>query len=326
MTGFAYRITDGHAEPVEIGDALGCGAPFVWVHLATTAEHAQTWLRECARLEPFTVDALTANETRPRCEKMGAGSGEGAFLNLRGRTDEEIESSDMLASVRIWAAKGRLVSVTRKKLVALDAVVDEVKSGAVRDPGDLLTAFATEITADLDPVVADLGDWLDDCEQKLDVKRIFELRRGVTRVRSEAINYRRFLNPQRIALERLATLPGDWLGDDDRAHLSAAADRAARMAEEVEAIRERASVVHEALTDLRAEQLDSRSLVIAIAAMVFLPLTFITGLYGMNVDGLWFAHEPWAFDAIVGLCITIAVGTTLFFVRHRWIGRGTGAG
>jgi zinc transporter len=322
MTGFAYRIADGHAEPVELDDALGCGAPFVWVHLSTTAEHAQRWLRDRARLEPFTVDALTANETRPRCEKMG----ESAFLNLRGRTDEELDSSDMLASIRIWAAKGRVVSVTRKKLVALDAVVEEVKSGAILDPGDLLTAFATEITADLDPVVADLGDWLDDCEQKLDVKRIFELRRGVTRVRSEAINYRRFLNPQRIALERLATLPGDWLGDDDRAHLSAAADRAARMAEEVEAIRERASVVHEALTDLRAEQLDSRSLVIAIAAMVFLPLTFITGLYGMNVDGLWFAHEPWAFDAIVGLCFVIAAGTTLFFVRHRWIGRGTGAG
>ena len=117
MTGFAYRIADGRAEPVEVDGALGCGAPFVWVHLATTAEHAQAWLRDKAKLEPFTVDALTANETRPRCEKMG----DSAFLNLRGRTDEEIDSSDMLASIRIWAAKGRLVSVTRKKLVALDA-------------------------------------------------------------------------------------------------------------------------------------------------------------------------------------------------------------
>ena len=318
MTGFAYRINDGHAESVEIGDALGCGASFVWVHLSTTTEHAQTWLRECAKLEPFTVDALTANETRPRCEKMG----ESAFLNLRGRTDEELDSSDMLASIRIWAAKGRVVSVTRKKLVALGAVVDEVKSGVIRDPGDLLTAFATEITEDLDPVVADLGDWLDDCEQKLDVKQIFALRRGVTRVRSEAINYRRFLAPQRIALERLATLPGDWLGEDDRAHLSAAADRAARMAEEVEAIRERASVVHESLTDLRAEQIDSRSLVIAIAAMVFLPLTFITGLYGMNVKGLPYADSPWAFDAILAACVAIAAGITGYFVREHWVRGG----
>ncbi|NEL27822.1 MAG: zinc transporter ZntB, partial [Xanthomonas perforans] len=81
----------------------------------------------------------------------------------------------------------------------------------------------------------------------------------------------------------------------DRLHLSAAADRAARMAEEVDSIRERAALIHETLTDLRAEQLDQRSLQIAIVAMVFLPLTFVTGLLGMNVEGIPFAKEPWAF-------------------------------
>ena len=315
MSGFAWRIDGETSRELPVREALSCGAPFVWVHLSTTGEHAQTWLRDVARVEPFVIDALTAAETRPRCEKMA----DGAFVNLRGRTEEELDSSDMLASIRIWATKGKVVSVTRKHLVALDTVTRQVKDGGVRDPGDLIAAFASAITEDLDPVVADLGDWLDDCEQKLDVGRIFELRRGVTKVRAEAINYRRFLSPQRSALERLATLPGAWLADDDRAHLAAAADRAARMAEEVEAIRERASLMHEELSDLRAEQLDQRSLVIAIAAMVFLPLTFITGLYGMNVEGLWFAHEPWAFDAIVGLCAALAIGTTAFFVRRHWV-------
>lgn len=315
MSGFAWRIDEGgSATEVPVKDALSCGADFVWVHLSTTAEHAQTWLRDEARVQPFVIDALTAAETRPRCEKMA----DGAFVNLRGRTEEDIESSDVLASIRIWATKGKVVSVTRKHLVAVDHVVTEVKAGEVRDPGDLIAAFASAITEDLDPVVADLGDWLDDCEQKLDAARIFELRRGVTKVRAEAINYRRFLSPQRAALERLATLPGDWLADDDRAHLAAAADRAARMAEEVEAIRERAGLMHEELSDLRAEQLDQRSLLIAIVAMVFLPLTFITGLYGMNVEGLWFAKEPWAFDAVVVLCAVIATGIVLFFAQRHW--------
>src|SRR3546814_1486080 len=79
------------------------------------------------------------------------------------------------------------------------------------------------------------------------------------------------------ALEKLAALPVDWLHDDDRLHLAAAADRVARMAEELDSIRERAALMHEALTDLRAEQIDSRSLLISIVALVFLPVTFITG-------------------------------------------------
>lgn len=315
MSGFAFRIDNGKAQETSVDGALECGAQFVWVHLSVTTEHAQEWLRDQAGLPEYTVEALTANETRPRYE----GISDGGLLNLRGRSDEDLDTSDMLASIRIWGTEGRVVSVTRKHLIAVDAVVQEVKAGRIRDPGDLIAAFASEITEDLDPVVAELGDRLDDCEQQLGESSLFDQRRVVTRVRWESINYRRFLAPQRMALERLAQSPGEWLQEDDRAHLSAAADRAARMAEEVEAVRERASLIHEALSDLRAEQLDSRSLVIAIAAMVFLPLTFITGLYGMNVDGLWFAHEPWAFDAIVGLCVAIAVGTTAFFVRAHWV-------
>lgn len=315
MSGFGYHIHEGAARKLEIKEALACGDGMIWVHLTDTAEHAQAWLRDEAKLPDYIIDPLTAQETRPRCEALD----DGAFVNLRGRTEEKLDPSDMLASVRIWAEKGRVISVTRKHLLATDTVEKEVGNGRIHDPGDLITAFATAITGDLDPVVADLGDELDDCEQQLDASQVFALRKNVTRVRVEAINYRRFLNPQRAALEKLASLPGDWLGPDDRAHVAAAADRAARMAEELEAIRERSSLMHEALTDLRAEQLDQRGLVISVAAMVFLPLTFLTGLYGMNVEGLWFAHEPWAFDAIVALCVLIAAGVTGYFVTRHWL-------
>jgi len=315
MSGFGYRIQDGVARKVSMKEALDSRDAMVWVHLTTSAENAKEWLRDVAKLPDYLIEALTAQETRPRSTAFGSG----AFLNLRGRTDEEIDPSDMLASLRIWAEKGRVISLTRKHLIAVDTVIKTVADGKVLDPGDLITAFATAITADLDPLVAALGDDLDDCEQQLDAARVFALRREVTRVRVEAINYRRFLNPQRAAIEGLTSLPGDWLDADDRAHLSAAADRAARMVEELEAIRERSSLMHEALTDLRAEQLDQRGLVISIAAMVFLPLTFLTGLYGMNVKGLWFAEEPWAFDAIVGLCLLIAAGVTGWFVARHWL-------
>ncbi|HEX8555699.1 MAG TPA: CorA family divalent cation transporter [Sphingomonas sp.] len=315
MSAFTYRIAaDGTATRVEHADAAADPAALSWIHLSTTAEDAQSWLRDAAHLAGPVIEALTAAETRPRCEAFE----EGALLNLRGRSSEELASSDPLASVRIWATHGRVISVTRKPLVVVPMVEREVEAGRILDPGDLITAFATAITTDLDPLVADLGDTLDDCEESLDANQIFELRRHVTRVRKDAINYRRFIAPQRQAIERLAALRGDWLDAADRQHLAAAADRAARMAEELEAIRERASLTHEALTDLRAEQLDSRGLLISAVAMVFLPLTFITGLYGMNVEGLPYAQRPWAFDAIAGLCVLIVVGVVGWFVRQRW--------
>ncbi len=319
MSGFAYHVDGaGKATKCEIKQALDIARGLVWVHLSTNNEHAQDWLTNVAKLDDYLVEALTANETRPRCEQFG----EGALINLRGRAaegEDKLPTSDLLASVRIWAIDGRVISVSRKKLTAVDLVEQCVKAGSVLDPGDLITEFATAITTDLDPDVADLGDDLDQCETELGEEKIFELRRTVTRVRVQAIGYRRFLAPQRTALEKLSTLQVDWLADDDRLHLSGAADRAARMAEELESIRERAALTHEALTDLRAEQLDQRGLIISIIAMIFLPLTFLTGLYGMNVRGLWLADQPWAFDAIVGICLLTAAGVTTYFVRQHWI-------
>ncbi|GAA0305933.1 zinc transporter ZntB [Sphingomonas oligophenolica] len=317
MSGFAYRVSGGKAERVEIKQALASEADLVWVHLTTNNEHAQTWLIDEAKAPDYIVDALTATETRPRCDALG----DGAFLNMRGRSSEETSSSDPLASVRIWATKGRVISVTRRALIAVDDVIEAIEGGEIRDPGDLIAEFATAITRNLDPDVADLGDLLDDCEADLDADKVFELRRNVTKVRVAAIGYRRFLAPQRAALEKLAALPCDWLQDDDRLHLNSAADRAARMAEELESIRERAALTHEALTDLRAEQIDNRALIIAVVAMVFLPLTFITGLLGMNVDGIPYAHEPWAFDAVTATCGVIAAAISIYFIQQRWFRR-----
>jgi zinc transporter len=314
MKAYCYRIVDGQAEAIDLDRAMAEQCQLVWVHLPQIDAETIAWLHDVAQLDDYIVDALTATETRPRCEAIG----HGAFLNLRGRSHDPLDSSDLLASVRIWAVKGRCYSVTRKPMIAVGVVKEEVAKGEIRDPGDLITAFAAAITNDLDPDVADLGDQLDDCEERLDPNHVFDLRRTVSKVRVAAITYRRFLSPQRAALEKLASLSGDWLGDDDRLHIAAAADRAARMAEELESIRERSALMHETLSDLRAEQIDSRSLVISIVAMVFLPLTFLTGLYGMNVEGLPFAKEPWAFDMIAGMCIAISVGVIGWFLRKHW--------
>lgn len=316
MSGFAYAVAaDGTARSIAIDDSPAATDALVWTHLVLDEIEVRDWLTTRAALLPFVVDALTATETRPRCDAADGG----AVINLRGLASESDHAGDSLASIRMYVAAGRVWSVSRQPLDAIERACTALQAGDVRDPGDLVTAIASAITEQLDPMVADLGDQLDDCEERLDARDAFALRRSVNRVRVEAIGYRRFVLPQRQALERLANLPAAWLSEEDRLHLASTADRAARMAEELEAIRERAALVHETLTDLRSEQLDQRSLVIAIVAMVFLPLTFVTGLLGMNVAGIPYAQEPWAFWGVVGVCGTMAVAITAYFIRRHWL-------
>jgi zinc transporter len=289
-------------------------ARFAWHHLNGRDEEALRWLEGQEDIPPHVFRALTAVETRPRTEVFNGG----ALINLRGLGATPDDDPDELVSIRIWASAGEVVSVSFRTMQGLEDVREEMVNGQLLDPGDLISSIALHITALLDPRVAELGDIIDDCEVTLDPDLAFAMRRTIGKARSQAIGYRRFIVPQRQGLERLSAIECHWLNDDDRQHLREAADRFARMAEELEAIRERSALLHEQLTDLRAELIETRTLVLSIVALVFLPLTFLTGLLGMNVDGIPYAHKPWAFAAVVAVCVMIAAGIAGYFIKARW--------
>lgn len=289
-------------------------APFQWIHIDGRDKEAMRWLDGDAHGLPETARFnLTAAETRPRCQPLL----DGVIINLRGPRKIENEDGDALVSIRIWAERGRIISVSFRQMAGLDSLRQRMEKGEFLDPGDLIAALSIGIAQHLDPVVADLGDQVDDCELALSGDNYLQ-RREIATARSTAITYRRFVVPQRQALEAMSLLEQDWIEDDDRIHLREAADRFARMAEELEAIRERSALLHEQITDLRAEKIDGRSLVIAIVALIFLPLTFVTGLFGMNVDGIPYAHHPLSFWAVTGFSVLVGVAVAGYFIAARW--------
>jgi zinc transporter len=318
MTGFAFVDGGGAVAPASVERAAAASngdARLVWIHLDGSAVETRALLIGTLGLSELVAGALTAAETRPRCDAIG----DGALVNLRGLALEPGPESDALVSIRVWTERARIVSVGRYPLRALPQLKAAMAAGQVRDPGDFVALLAGAITADLDPDVADLGDRLDDCEVVLDARQAVPLRRTIAVARGRAIAYRRFVAPQRQAIERLAALDCAWLEEEDRLHLREAADRFARMTEELETIRERAALMAEQLTDLRAELLDVRSLWISIVALIFLPLTFLTGLLGMNVRGIPYADEPWAFWGVVGVSAVLALVSLAVFTRSRWL-------
>ena len=312
-----FEGNQAREESLDSFCALAVRPTFSWVHIDGREEDARAIAERIDNMPPTAVNALIAQETRPRCTLIG----EGALINLRGRGEVLDKDSDPLVSIRIWAEQARVLSVSYRRLNILSQVTEQMRRGVIRDPGDLIACLARAITDELDPDIADLGDDLDTIESTLADDERASTRRRVSLIRASAISYRRFIAPQRQALERLALAEVPWLENEDRLHLQEASDRCARMAEELEAVRERAALAHENLTDLRAEHMNRQALIISIVALVFLPLTFVTGLLGMNVAGIPFAHEPWAFWGVVAFCVAMAGLIGGWFVATHWIRR-----
>ena len=131
------------------------------------------------------------------------------------------------------------------------------------------------------------------------------------------VTLRRFIAPQRDALGTLIREPFAWKSKAHERRLKEIVDRVMRLVEQLDEIHARAVIARESLAGYIAERLNRTMALLSIVASVFLPLTFITGLLGINVSGIPFADSDWAFAIVVGGLVVVGVFEVLLFRRFR---------
>ncbi|HAD08328.1 MAG TPA: zinc transporter ZntB, partial [Porticoccaceae bacterium] len=137
--------------------------------------------------------------------------------------------------------------------------------------------------------------------------------------RQKAAVVRRFLAPQRDALDNLFRHSGSLLDTDQAYAVREQSDRITRYVEDLDLMRERALVIQEELLNQIAQEQNARMYVLAVVTAVFLPVTFITGLFGMNVAGLPGTEQDISFWLVSGIMLGTGIGILAIFRMRRWI-------
>ncbi len=145
------------------------------------------------------------------------------------------------------------------------------------------------------------------------------IRRQLSTIRRQSIVLRKYLSPQREAMYRLYDEKISWLKDTDRMHSREVTDHLLRYIENLDSIRERAMVIHEELASNLSEQLNNRMYVLSMITTIFLPLGFLTGLFGINVGGIPGSESRFAFPVFIAILFIIALVLLVLFRRKRWI-------
>jgi len=312
----AWRL-DGAGGGTEIGWGevnAGVEGP-VWIHLHFPNPEAQRWLVEASGLDEVVTDAMLAEETRPRAVTHGSG----ILANLRGvNLNPGAEAEDMV-SVRIWLEPGRIITTRRRHLRSVDDVrAALVRGGGPENPAALMALLAERLAERASDVVEALSDQVDDLEEAATRRDPQAVRHQVADCRHRAVQLRRYLAPQRDALGRVAVERVGSLSDDDRLLLREVVDRLTRTVEELDMARERSQVIQEEITSYATEQLSRRMYVLSLVAGVFLPLSFVTGLLGINVGGIPGSDNPDAFRWVMAMLGVVFLGLLATFRWVRW--------
>lgn len=313
-------VLDGHGggrgiDWDDLGKPTTLGGPY-WVHLDRNGVHTEAWLRNDSGLGSLQVDALLASETRPRVAFMN----DGILMTLRGVNLNPGADPEDMVSLRIWADEQRIITVRLRKLMAVKDVLE--KMAGEKGPlstSDTLRMLAVGLVHRMSPVIEDMNDDIDALENDMVENPTSDIRHRLKELRREAIALRRYLAPQREALSRVHTENLHWMPVEHRLAFREAADQLARIVEDLDAMRERAAVIQDELTNRTAEHMNRNMYTLSVVAALMLPLGVITGMLGMNVGGVPLAESKDGFLVIMAV-LGAVVGLQIFiFRRLKWI-------
>jgi zinc transporter len=289
----------------------------LWAHFDRRSQRVQSWLREESDLTPVTSDAMLAEETRPRLFR----GKKGVVAILRGvNLNPNAEQEDMVA-LRIWSDGNRVISVRHERLVTPRDILRQLveSESGPHTAAELYERLISRLTERMASLVGSIEEKLDVIEENIESADFNEARKDLSELRNTTVSLRRYLSPQREALSSLLFEPPKWFDERSRMRLRESLDQVQRYIEDLDASRDRAVVIRDEIANKLSDTMNRTMFALSIVAGVFLPLSFVTGLLGINVGGMPGIENSNAFWITCGILVLVLIAEIALFRRMKWI-------
>lgn len=290
-------------------------AHFHWIQSDWRDDGLRQQLIEDFGVDPVLTDAALQADTRPSHRRIGQAS----LLILRGANLEPDSAAEDLVSVRLVVEQARGFTLSRYRLRTTDGIASQLEAGeGPRSASEFLALYVDMLVDNLAPVVSRLSEDLDEVEDAVLEAPKPTMEGPLADVRRRVIKLRRYLAPQREAMDALAKARLDWLSDEDRGRIRETGFRLAKIVDDLDTFRERGQLIHEEILFQVSQRLNRNTFLLTLVAGMVLPLTLVTGLFGMNVGGIPGGKWPWMFWAIVvGFAVFLGLATAILARRLK---------
>lgn len=292
------------------------GESTLWLHLDRSHDAAADWLEETLDVPDALVSLLTSDETRPRAFV----SGERLLAIMRGiNFNPGAEPEDMIA-LQFWLQPGLVVTLRHERLQSPRDVLARLEAGEGPCTADDLLAQMIELMVEkIGLAIFDMNDRIDTLEATEDTTEAEPMLKEISDIRRDCLALRRYMSPEHDALlEIVRTGPG-WMSENNKLEIRETADRLKRFLEDLEVSIESAIVLQDDINSRLAAQANHTMYMLSIVAAIFLPLSFVTGLLGINVGGMPGVESGQAFWITIVLLVILLAIQLYIFRKLKWL-------
>lgn len=302
------------------------GLPVLWLDVAGLGDAATIQaVGEAFGLHRLALEDVINVHQRPKVEVYG----EHRFIVARAIDTPGVLETEQLA---LFLGPGFVVSFQERPGGCFDLVRERIRSakGQVRTSGPDYLVY-TLLDAAIDtffPGLEALGEQLETLEDEIVLQPRSDSLHRVHAIKRDLLSLRRAVWPQREALSFLLREEEGVISKGTRLYLNDCYDHTVQLMDLVETYREVASGLTEIYLSSMSHRLNEVMRVLTVIATIFIPLTFVVGVYGMNFDTRWPWNMPelrWRYGYVACLVFMAAVGFGLYgwFRRRGWVGLPT---
>ena len=317
------RVLDGKGGGRPIGWAEaqgwrpGAAHEFIWVHLCRTEPGVREWLEGTLGVPPPTAEMLTGDSTRPRAIH----DGDTLAATLRGINFNPGAEPEDMVSMQLWCDGRRLVTLRRLPLQTPRDTLAQIDAGrGPTDAGSLVTSLIAQLVVRMNASIIDMNAEIDRLDE-LDFEREDPdpLLQTITTIRRNCLALKRHMGPQHAALETMSRDAPAWFESHDRREIGETIALLRRFLDDIDVSKESAVVLLDGLRGRALASSERTNYLLTIVAAIFLPLSFLTGLLGINVAGMPGVDDDRAFWIVVALCGAVLAVQMLLFRRWKWL-------
>lgn len=242
----------------------------------------------------------------------------------------EIELSDHVETdqISMFLGKNYVITFQERTGDCFGPVRDRIrKSLLFRSHGPDYVAYAL-LDAVIDgyfPMLEQLGERIESLEEEVVLKPESDLVHRIHATKRELLTVRRAIWPARDAINTLLRDPNPLIRDETRLYFRDCHDHVIQVIDMMETYRELGSDLMDIYLSSLSNRLNSVMKVLTMIATIFMPLSFIVGIYGMNFDYMPELKWKYGYFAVLGVIVCTSGGMLYYFRKKGWLG-GTQAG
>ncbi|KXS43873.1 MAG: magnesium and cobalt transport protein CorA [Methanolobus sp. T82-4] len=270
-------------------------------------------------LHPLVMEDILHTDQRPKMEDYESYM----FIVLKMAWYDDIESDIRLEQVSLILGEDFVVSFQEAEGDTFNAVRERLRTGKGRirsmDASYLAYALMDSIVDNYFLVLEKVSEIIEALEDRLITNPVSETLEEIHDLKKEIIYFRKSVWPLRDVISSLERSDSPLIRDTTQIYLKDIYDHTIRIVESIETYRDIITGVMDLYLSSISNRMNEVMKTLTIIATIFIPLTFVTGLYGMNFEYMPELKYEWGYPAVWIVILLMSASMFVYFRKKKWL-------